>query len=362
MPFRRVFATSAGGRRYRQGVLLQLYTADGAVGLGEASPLSLRSDLAAYTAEVAALVRGVFGLRVNDAWALRLGAQAEVDELSRAAAAALETALAGLASASADIPLWRFLAVPPEPPPAPVPVNAVIDAIEPALAAADAHARMAEGYTVLKVKVGAGDDLARLREVRAAAGLAATLRVDANGTWPDIETALDNLQRLAAYDLVLCEEPLADASSRRAELAELARLSPVPLAVDESCRTQAELAEVIAAGGVQVVVLKPSLTGLVEARRMAVDARSAGMGVSVTTALDAGVASAAALHFAASLPSPRIPAGLATLGLLDHPLVHGFPEVLGGVLSPPEIPGLGVTLDIPSIQRHASSEAIEVKA
>jgi L-alanine-DL-glutamate epimerase-like enolase superfamily enzyme len=81
----------------------------------------------------------------------------------------------------------------------------------------------------------------------------------------------------------------------------------------------------------------------------------------VTTTIDAAVGTAAALHLAASLaslpcpgssaaeptgPGPALRAcGLATLGLLAHPLGHGVPEPRQGVMPLGQGPGLGVRLD-----------------
>jgi len=141
-----------------------------------------------------------------------------------------------------------------------IPVNAVIDASEPAVAAAHALSAVDRGYTVLKVKVGVMGPLRQTshgwRPVRESAGPAIVLRLDANGAWSDQHVALTALERLSAFDVALCEQPLA-ATAGYQRFAELRCHSPVPLAVDEGCRSIEDVREVIRWRAADAVVVKP---------------------------------------------------------------------------------------------------------
>src|SRR3954468_13095724 len=88
---------------------------------------------------------------------------------NRAAKAARDTALHVLAGLRADA----------------VPTVVTVSVGEPDEIAEAARARVAEGFTVLKLKVGtdAATDLPRVRAVREGAGPEVTVRLDANQGW-----------------------------------------------------------------------------------------------------------------------------------------------------------------------------------
>jgi L-alanine-DL-glutamate epimerase-like enolase superfamily enzyme len=69
-----------------------------------------------------------------------------------------------------------------------------------------------------------------------------------------------------------------------------------------------------------------------------------GLRITVTTGLETGLATMAALHLAATLPDPLEPCGLATGALLAGDLVQE-PVPEGPRMCPPRGPGLGVALD-----------------
>jgi L-alanine-DL-glutamate epimerase-like enolase superfamily enzyme len=164
---------------------------------------------------------------------------------------------------------------------------------------------------VTKVKVGFGDDAARLAAVRAGAP-DAPIRIDANGAWRTPEEALAHLRALAPFGIELCEEPVHGAEALRAVRAE----SPIPIAGDET----------FAPGAVDYAVLKVTrggITGVLEAARAA---RAAGSEIYVTHTYDGPLGLAAGVHVAAAL----------------RPVVHcGLPASAGGSATVPTRPGLG---------------------
>ena len=81
----------------------------------------------------------------------------------------------------------------------------------------------------MKLKVGLGDDAARLAAVRAFAGPGMEIRIDANGAWSP-EEAVAHLNALEPVGIELCEEPVSGLE----QIAELESQTEIPLAVDES--------------------------------------------------------------------------------------------------------------------------------
>ncbi|WP_435095017.1 mandelate racemase/muconate lactonizing enzyme family protein [Halorubrum sp. N11] len=209
-----------------------------------------------------------------------------------------------------------------------------------------------EGFTCLKIKVGAralDADVERLRAVRRAVGDGVALRADANGAW-DRETAREAAERLAPLGLAYLEQPLpADDLDGAAALrtvgsgvdpgADTDADPPVPIALDESLASNGVDA-VLDAGAADAVVLKPmALGGPDRALAAATRAREAGVEPVVTTTIDAVVARTAAVHVAAAIPEVT-PCGLATGSLLDADLAPDPCPVSDGAVAVPTGPGL----------------------
>jgi len=98
------------------------------------------------------------------------------------------------------------------------------------------QARANAGRTLLKVKVGTGDDESRIRAVRAAAPDAAII-LDANEGWPE-DTLEHHLRIAAEAGIALVEQPLP--AGKDELLAEIRR--PVLVCADESVHHTGDLA------------------------------------------------------------------------------------------------------------------------
>jgi O-succinylbenzoate synthase len=212
-----------------------------------------------------------------------------------------------------------------------VPVNAVVAPVPPAEAALIALEATGEGITCLKVKVGSGDDLGRVSEIRNAVGPGVTIRIDANGAW-DVDTAWRRLRSLARYDLELAEQPVASLE----DLARLRRLVDVPLAADEAVRTCDDARRLARLGAADAVVVKVQPLGGVRAALEVVEA--CGVPAIVTSMLETSIGLAAGAALAAALPDLPFACGLATAMLLD-----------GDVTSEPLLPRAGL-LDVRPVE------------
>ena len=138
-----------------------------------------------------------------------------------------------------------------------------------AMAAAAAKAAQ---RTLLKIKLGAPGDPARIAAVRAAAPKAALI-VDANEGWGDSNLAA-NLAACAQAGVKLIEQPLPD--QRDAALGRIART--VPICADESAHDRASLARL--AGKYDAVNIKlDKAGGLTEALAMMAEAKRLGFSV-----------------------------------------------------------------------------------
>jgi L-alanine-DL-glutamate epimerase-like enolase superfamily enzyme len=146
-------------------------------------------------------------------------------------------------------------------------------------AAGEAERLLAAGYETLKVKVG-WDPLADARRVariqRAVAGRA-RLRIDANQAW-DLEQARRFIAHVEPTGIEHFEQPFPPDAWEQS--ATLARMSALPLMLDESIDSEADLERAVALGCAQVVKFKLAKAGgLTALERLIRRARAEGLGV-----------------------------------------------------------------------------------
>jgi O-succinylbenzoate synthase len=214
-----------------------------------------------------------------------------------------------------------------------VPVNTTIPAVD----AERAHAlTAASGCRTAKVKVGEGDDEARVEAVRDALGPQGRIRLDVNGLW-DVDEAARRIRALARYGLEYVEQPVPGVD----QLRRLRRLVDVPVAADESVRLADDPRRVPLADAADVVVLKVQPLGGV---RAALDVAEAhGLPCVVSSAVETSVGIAAGLALAAALPELPFACGLGTVPLL-----------VGDVVADPLVPVDGeLTVRRPEVAEEA---------
>jgi o-succinylbenzoate synthase len=342
LAFRQPFRTAHGTTTHREGLLLRLKTDDGVEGIGEVAPLPEfdGATLPDCLAAVEAVALGLVGLPLA-------GLTLSVEELAgrmvpAAVRCGLDVAALDAIGHRRGLPVAGLFVAEPR---RDIVANATLGSLDTEATVAAARAAVGAGYGTLKLKVGVNLDPAvetnRIAAVRDAVGRAVKIRLDANAAW-DVDQALRVLDELAPFDLEYVEQPVP--ADDLDGLARVRRGSSVPIAADEAVTGLEAARRVLAAGAADYLIVKPGIAGGVTVARAIDDlARAVGIGVIVTTALEAGPGLAAALHVAATL-GPDAPAcGLATAALLDSALVDGLPKP-GPSMRLPVGPGLGVAL------------------
>lgn len=279
----------------REVTWLRLRGDDGAQGIGEASAvdwLSQRSA-AATRRELADLAAQIVATRPLASELLERSFDVS---LSSTARAGLQCALLDLEARRRGVSLARLLGATSD---ATLAVSALLSG-DPALATEEAARYRSQGFGSVKLKVGAagaGDDIARILDVRAAAGPQMRLRLDANGAWNEVD-AESVMRGVGDAGIDFVEEPLADDSPHRLALMRALR-AHAPIAVDESIPCSRDLDAVIAAGAADVLVLKlERVGGPLPALALAEIARREGLRVVFTDSIESGVGRAATSHVA----------------------------------------------------------------
>src|SRR3989475_12995720 len=119
-----------------------------------------------------------------------------------AACCAIDILAHDRAAQAAGVPLRAFLGLAPAEPP---PTSFTIGLAEPEVMAERAAAAAAKGFSVLKVKLGAGDEVAILRAIRERYNGA--IRVDPNAAWTADE-APRRSDRLVPVGIPRCRQPV----------------------------------------------------------------------------------------------------------------------------------------------------------
>lgn len=304
LPLRQPWQSARGQWTSREGWLLCL-TAGGLQGYGDCAPLP-----AAGTETPAAAARALERLP-----ALLQGHSAEeaVKACSQALPAtpavrfAVESALLDRLAQQAGLPLRRYLQPDSRDQ---VRVNAMLGALSELREAAWQGA-VAQGYEVLKLKVGVGTAAREYEQLVALAEqlpAGVHLRLDANAAW-DWATATQMLAALRDLPIEAVEEPLAEPHADA--LARLQARVPFPLALDESLQQGNWLAD-LQALPVRRLVLKPMVIGGLQATlAIAAAARAAAVEVVLTSVFESAAGLWPSVQLAATLPGKQAH-GLAT--------------------------------------------------
>ena len=350
LPLRAPFQTAAGEITDRAGLVLRLATDAGVAGLGEASPHPAAGPQAAREIDeaLARLAPRLVGAEV--------GCLDEMTpEAPPALACAFDTASCDAMAKGRDVSVAQLLGARAR---ASVPVNATIAAASESEAASQAKVAREAGFACVKLKVATAssveEERRRVAAVRLALGSSVRLRIDANGAW-DVEQAIVSIQALEEYDLELVEQPVRPGDLEG--MARVRRAVEPPIAADEDVTGLDAARRVLEAGAADLLVVKLMVVGgLRPARQIAELASASGVAVVVTTTIDAGVGTAAALHLAATLPEGGPACGLATGALFVDDLVVRPLSASDGWMELPEGPGLGVELDGAKLARYGGVE------
>jgi L-alanine-DL-glutamate epimerase-like enolase superfamily enzyme len=274
-PLQRAFTISRGSKTEAVVVVAELEHG-GHRGRGEAVPYLRYGEtpegVAAVIEAMGAALRG--GLD-------RIGLQTAMP--SGAARNALDCAFWDLAAKQAGHPAHELAALPA---PKSVVTAYTVSLDKPetmAEAAASAASR-----PLLKVKLGGGDDAARIAAVRRAAPKA-ELIVDANEGWSEDDLER-NLAACAQAGVTLIEQPLPE--GRDAALAQIRR--PIPVCADESVHDRASL-EAIGGKYDAINVKLDKAGGLTEALALAAEAERRGFDIMVGCMVATSLAMAPAM-------------------------------------------------------------------
>jgi L-alanine-DL-glutamate epimerase-like enolase superfamily enzyme len=285
------FQISRHVRTEKRMVIVEL-TEGARVSRGEGSPDPFFGET---TESIEAEVRAASGLIPDDPDDLAT-MKARLDERfphGGAAACALDILAHDRAAQARGVPLRAFLGLGTSEAP---PTSFTIGIAEPSVMADRAAAAAAKGFSVLKVKLGHGDDEAILGAIRER--FSGTIRVDPNAAWTPDE-APGRIGRIARFGIEFVEQPTPPEDIDG--LRRVRERSDLPIVADEAAVRVADVDRLApACDGINVKLQKSG--GLAEARAMIARAHELGLKVMLgCRAAETSIAIAAAAHLAPSV-------------------------------------------------------------
>lgn len=370
VPLREPYLISRGALDAFVNVVLRLDLDDGTSGWGEAVPVSLTGNPAAYARLLRErLIPPLLGEELAGLAADPMERIAAiVDALlplaagNAAAVAAVDQALWDIAGKLARRSVGSLIGAEPG---RRIRVDYTMGARPLDATASRAAEVLGQGYAGLVVKITCRDPEKDLQRVRIACETAArvrpdaTIRVDANGGF-DRDGARRFLDSLHGLPIAFVEQPVAahDLDGMRK-----CRESGVAIAADESLNLPEDAEALVTAGACDVLNVKVTKAGgILQSLRVARIAEKAGLPLVIGGGLTYGISRFASRHIAAATPATRDIChqgpGPASQGLTgDITIPRPLPEDIaasGGHVIAPDAPGLGFAID------HAALAAFTV--
>ena len=354
-PMREPLVWPGGTRLSASGLLVEIHTDEGIVGVGEAPGPTLPTIQTIIEAELTQFLVGQDPRRTE--WLVH-----RMEEFTRNwsrigayAIAGLEIALLDIKGKALGVPVADLLGGFCR---TRVPVVGYLFIDDPEANARKAAAFVDAGYTELKLKVGRdfGQDHDTIAAIRDAVGSDVKIRIDANMIW-SVPAAIKWIRGLEKFDLQYVEQPVPDFDV--AGMAQVRRSVGVPIAADEGCTDIRSALELIRAEACDVFVVYPSEAGgLTRARQIAALADAAGKWCAIGSWAELGAATMANAHLVAS--SSNFPFAsdthypLQELDVLTEPV-----EMSDGSIEVTGAPGLGVEVDREAVIRLANIQVRE---
>jgi muconate cycloisomerase len=338
------------------GVIIELETADGRTGWGEAAPWSVFTGTAETS--FAALDIYLRPLVLGRSDAERASIMAEADHIivgHPEAKMALDMALHDLAGQRLGCSVSELLGGPVR---ASIPLSVSIANPDFDADLDFARDRISEGVRLFKVKTGFTDhatDIRRLARLREFLPHEAEIRVDYNQGL-DPFGALAKLRDVEAFNPVFIEQPVP--RDQRKAMGDLRLALRTPILADESVFSPTEAAHLVSERYASAVSIKLMKAGSFQkAQAIAAIAGAAGIPGYGGTMYEGGIAIAAGIHFACTTPNLTLGAEFYTAShVMGVEILKTPTNLSGGASHPSGKVGLGIEIDRKALESITAVE------
>lgn len=323
------FTIARGTKETVPNVLVSL-TAEGITGLGEAGPNSRYDEDADTVLSFLDKLPKTFFDEIKSAEDLWKKLQ-EIDQPIQSAKTALEMTWLDWWGKSQNQPLWKLWDAPSQTTP-PTSFTIGLDEID----VMQQKVKGAEGYPILKVKLGTDRDKEIIHGIREISDQ--VIRVDANEGWEDLDSAKKAIRFLADQNVEFIEQPMP--ASCKEELVQLKQWSPLPIVADESFVGREYMDEIAEQfDGINIKLQK--VGSLVEALKLIEKARERNLEVMIGCMIESSLGISAGALLGTWADYVDLDGHL----LISNDPFSGLSLTEDKKISLPEAPGLGVSLN-----------------
>ncbi len=343
------FVISLGPLTHAENVVIVIYTKEGLMGFGECSPFLTINGESMGTAVVVAqlLAKTLKGKNALDIEGC-ISAMDKIIYGNSSIKSAFDIALYDIAAQQAQLPLYAFLGgsknkiVQTDYTISLGPIEKMIN---------DAQRIKDNGFQIIKIKLGGDkeDDIQRVKSIRAKIGNDIALRIDANQGWTPLD-AIEILKTIAPYDIQHCEEPIPRWQFMK--LPFIREQSPIPIMADESCcddHDAQRLIDIQACDSINVKLGKSA--GIFKALKIIHLAEQAKLNIQIGGFLESRLAFTASAHLALCSDCILHYDFDTPMMFEEDPVVGGIQYMKNGIVSIPEVAGLGASMSKDYLKR-----------
>ena len=345
IPLKRKVVVSIGTLSAAQNVVIRITTNTGLEGWGEASPFApITGDTQTSNYQNAAIfsekLMGEDPLAIEN----RMNEIGTISVGESSLRSAFNIALHDILAKTADLPLYRLLGGERRSMQTDFTISwqstvaGTLDRLKTGIAA---------GFTEVKLKVGRPGlaDVEHVAAVRKQAGPDMKIKIDSNQGW-DYPTAVANLRAMEPYGLEYSEQPLPAWDTEN--LCRLRKRASIPICADESVFDDKDAFKLLNAGAVDYLNIKLGKSGGIStALRIESIARAAGCKCMIGCFAESRLGLTAAAHLACARSNITFLDLDSAFNLQTDPVDGGiiYDERNGGLLTLPEVPGLGASIN-----------------
>ncbi|MBA4408120.1 MAG: dipeptide epimerase [Bacteroidota bacterium] len=343
------FVISLGSFDYAENVIVVIRTDEGLTGFGECSPFMPINGESMETAYVVAnyLAKALVGKNP-----LNIETCSELMDRTiygnSSIKSAFDMALYDIASQHAGLPLYAFLGGKNN---KTLVTDYTVSLGDPEQMVSDAKDIKDRGFKVIKVKLGDDPekDIFRIKAIRSQIGNDIPLRLDANQGW-NVDSAIRILNELANDNIQFCEEPIPRWNFM--ELATVRRQSPIMVMADESCCDHHDAKRLIDLQSCQAFNIKLGKSaGIFKAQKIIRLAEQSDIQLQIGGFLESRIGFTASAHLALTSDNIKFCDFDSPLMFSEDPVSGGIKYDKGGLVSLPEVPGLGARLDTEELEK-----------
>ena len=346
------FVISLGSFDYAENVVVVVRTDEDLTGFGECSPFMPINGESMETCFIVAnyLAKSLIGKNPLDIEACSETMDRTIFGNS-SIKSAFDIALYDIASQAAGQPLYAFLGGKND---KILKTDYTVSLNEPQQMVADAQEIKNRGFEVIKVKLGDDPekDIFRIKAIRKQIGDEIPLRLDANQGW-NVDSAIRVLNELADLNIQFCEEPIPRWNYM--ELPRIRKASNVMIMADESCCDHHDAQRLIDLGAAPSFNIKlGKSSGIFKAQKIIKLAEIANLQLQIGGFLESRIGFTASAHLALTSNTVKFCDFDTPMMFSDDPVLGGINYGANGLVTVPEVPGLGARLDIEYLKKLTS--------